>query len=299
MNIDHLKLFVRIAATNNISLAGKEFRLSPAVSSTYINKLEESLGVRLVHRTTRRVSLTEEGADFLPHAQEILASIETARAAVGAGHIRPQGTLRITAPASFGRMHIVPALSGFMQTYPELNIDLRLSDSIIDLVEGGFDVAIRNSHLSDSSMIARKLASDKRVICASPSYLAQMGEPKKPEELLEHHCINLTGLNDWVFETPNNKAHHIKPKIRLRMDNGEAVRDACVNGLGISICSVWCAYQQLRDGELVEILTEEALAIDTAIWAVYPSSRLLAPKVRAFIDYFVQSFGDTPYWEMH
>ena len=296
MNIDHLRLFVRVATLNNISAAGKELSLSPAVSSTYISKLEESLGVRLVHRTTRRVSLTEEGVDFLPYAQEVLASIETARSAVGVGSVTPQGTLRITVPASFGRMHVVPALPGFMQKYPELKLDLRLSDSILDMVEGGYDVAIRNSHLSDSSMIARKLAADTRIVCASPNYLSKMGEPVSPKELLKHRCICLTGLDEWLFQQQNN-VQRIKPKSSLRMDNGEAVRDACVNGLGVSVCSVWCAYQHLRSGELVQILEDYPLASDTAIWAVYPSSRLLAPKVRAFIDFFVESFGDVPYWE--
>lgn len=296
MNIDHLKLFLRIAATHNISSAGQELGLSPAVASTYINKLEDHLGIRLIHRTTRKVSLTEEGRTFLPHAEEVLASVDAAKAAVGAGNTSPSGTLRVTAPASFGRMHLIPALQGFMTQYPDLTIDFRLTDTIVDLVEGGFDIAIRNSDLEDSSLIARKLAPDTRIICASPDYLEKFGEPDSPEDLHKHHCINLIGLDTWTFNTPNGLVS-IKTKGHFRTDHGEAVRDACVNGIGITINSKWSAYKHLERGELVHILQDYPLVSDTAIWAVYPSSRLLAPKVRVFIDYFAEYFGDPPYWD--
>lgn len=177
MNNAHLKLFVRLAATHNISVAGAELSLSPAVASAQLSKLEQDLGVRLLHRTTRKVALTEEGKAFLPHAEDVLASVEAARAAVGAGESSPFGTLRVAAPASFGRMHLMPALKDFMQQYPKLSVDFRFSDTIVDLVEGGFDIAIRNAELKDSSLIARKLASDRRILTAAPSYLAKNGEP--------------------------------------------------------------------------------------------------------------------------
>ncbi len=297
MNIEHLKLFIRVAATNNISLAGKELGLSAAVSSAHINKLEEGLGVRLIHRTTRRVSLTEEGIDFLPHAKEVIESVELAKASVGSGSVSPQGTLRIAASASFGRMHIVPALADFLAQHSNLTLDLRLSDSIIDMVEGGFDIAIRNSSLNDSSLVARKLACDNRILCASPSYLEEHGEPASIEDLVNMDCVSLMGLEEWWFDLPQGR-QSIKPKNVVRMDNGEAVRDACINGMCITICSIWCAHEQLKSGELVQVLKDYPLVNDTAIWAVYPSSRLLAPKVRAFIDYFVTLFGDRPYWEI-
>jgi len=296
MNIDHLSLFVRIATTHNISMAGQALGLSPAVASTHINKLEENLGIRLIHRTTRRVSLTPEGEAFLPHAEDVLASVEAARASVGAGSSSPRGTLRIAAPASFGRMHLLPALSDFFIKYPELRVDLKLSDTIIDLVEGGFDIAIRNSALKDSSLIARKLSPDNRILCASPAYLASYGEPQTPSDLTQHQCITLMGLDNWAFHTAKGQ-QSIKAKGCFRTDNGEAVRDACINGLGITINSKWSVYKQLAQGTLVPLLKDYPLVSDTAIWAVYPSSRLLAPKVRAFIDYFVDHFGDNPYWE--
>jgi DNA-binding transcriptional LysR family regulator len=296
MNIEHLKLFVRLAATSNISMAGKELGLSPAVASAHIGKLEEGLGVRLVHRTTRRVSLTEEGIAFLPHAEEVLASVEIARASVGAGELLPKGTLRVTAPASFGRMHMLPQLKDFLARYPDLSVDLRLTDTLVDMVEGGFDIAIRNGDLKDSTLIARKLAPDRRIICASPDYLTKFGEPATPEELRQHQCITLAGLENWVFETPNGQ-QSIKPKGRLKTDHGDAVREACVDGLGLALNATWSVYKQLERGELVQVLRDYPLVSAAAIWAVYPSSRLLAPKVRAFIDYFSECFGSPPYWE--
>ncbi|WP_261840847.1 LysR family transcriptional regulator [Aliamphritea ceti] len=296
MNIEHLKLFVRLAATQNISQAGKELGLSPAVASLHINKLEDGLGVRLVHRTTRKVSLTEDGLAFLPHAEDVLSSVEAARASVGAGKVSPSGTLRVAAPASFGRMHLVPALEEFLSRYPDLYVDFRFSDSIVDMVEGGFDIAIRNAELKDSSLIARKLAADTRIMCASPGYLAKYGEPLVPADLAEHACVNLTGLEHWTFDTPDGPVT-VKASGRLRTDNGEAMRDASVAGAGISINSTWSAYKHLASGELIQILKDYPLVTDAAIWAVYPSSRQLAPKVRAFIDYYAECFAAPLYWD--
>lgn len=296
MNIEHLKLFVRLAVTNNISLAGQELGLSPAVASSHINKLEETLGVRLVHRTTRKVSLTEEGEAFFPHAEEVLSCVEAARASVGAGKSTPSGTLRITASASFGRMHLVPELKAFLSCYPELAVDFHFTDRIVDLIEGGFDIAIRNAELKDSNLMARKLAPDKRIVCAAPDYLTKFGEPSTPNDLRNHQCINLMGLESWGFDTPEGNLS-IKTKGRFRTDNGEAMRDACVDGLGIAINSTWSVYQYLQQGKLVHILRDYPLAGDSAIWAVYPTSRLLASKVRAFIDYFSERYSNTPYWD--
>ncbi|GAA6185173.1 LysR family transcriptional regulator [Aliiglaciecola sp. 3_MG-2023] len=297
MNLDHLKLFVRIAALNNISAAGNELHLSPAVSSNYISKLEESLGTRLIHRTTRKVSLTEEGRTFLPHAENVLMSVESAMASVGIGKVTPQGRLRITAPASFGRMHLVPALAGFLKHYPDIDIDLRLSDSIVDLVEGGFDIAIRDASLKDSSLIAKKLATDKRIVCASPDYIAEYGAPATPDDLQAHSCITLVGLDNWHFQT-DGTTQTIKVISRFTTDNGEATRDASVNGLGITVASTWSVYQHLKEKTLVPVLSNYPLLSETDIWAVFPSSRLLAPKVRVFIDYFTAYFGDIPYWDL-
>ena len=296
MNLEHLKLFVRLAAVNSISQAGEDLGLSPAVASSHLRKLEDSLGVRLLHRTTRHVALSEEGRAFLPHAEEVLASAEAARAAVGAGTTTATGTLRITASASFGRMHLIPGLAGFLARYPDLELDLRLTDTIVDLVEGGFDIAIRNSALKDSSLIARRLAPDKRILCASPQYLQRHGTPTRPAELKHHECLTLIGMDQWSFQH-ENRVEVIRIKGRIRTDNGEAVRDACAAGLGITLSSTWSLYRHLARGELVEVLPETPLVNETGIWAIYSSSRQLAPKIRAFLDYFSEYFGSPPYWD--
>ena len=296
MNIEHLKLFVRLAKTENISVAGHEIGLSPAVASSYLSKLEAGLGVRLVHRTTRKVSLTEEGVAFLPHAEEVLSTVEAARASVGAGKAAPSGTLKVTAPASFGRQHLIPALTRFIEKYPDITVDLRLSDTIVDLVEGGFDLAIRNAKRPNSTFVARQLAADKRILCAAPAYLERFGRPCSPTDLHNHHCIDLIGLESWTFAGPNGDIT-LKTTGRLRTDNGEAMRDACLAGLGIAINSKWNVYRHLQQGDLIEILPEYPLVSTAAIWAIYPSSRLLAPKVRSFIDHLSSYIGNPPYWE--
>lgn len=296
MNVDHLRLFVRIASTLNISNAGNELGLSPAVASSYMNKLEESLGVRLIQRTTRKISLTEEGETFLPHAEDVISSIDTARSAVGAGSLTPHGTLRITAPASFGRMHLIPALKGFMTQYPKLTVDLKLSDCILNVVEEGFDIAIRDAALNDSTLRAKKIADDRRIVVASPHFLRTHGEPKTPEDLLNHVCINLSGLETWHFDSKDGEKT-VKTNTVLKMDNGEAVRDACAAGLGIAISSTWCSYKKLNSGELVELLVDYPVKSNTDIWAIYPSSKYLSPKVRVFIDYLSDYFRDNLYWE--
>jgi DNA-binding transcriptional LysR family regulator len=164
------------------------------------------------------------------------------------------------------------------------------------LVEGGFDVAIRNSELKDSSLIARKLIDDRRILCASPDYLRKNGNPVTPKELIDHNCITLMGMDNWSFEH-GKYSINLKVNGNFRTDNGEAIRDACTNGLGITINSTWSAYKQIVRGELQQVLTDYPLNSQTAIWAVYPSSRQLAPKVRAFIDYFSAYFSDAPIWE--
>ena len=298
MNLDHLKLFIRAAHTYNISQAGKELGLSPAVASAHISKLEKDLGIRLLHRTTRKVSITEDGHAFVRYAEDVIDSIEAAKASVGIGNASPRGTLRIAAPASFGRMHLLPAIPKFLTKYPQISIDLKLSDTIIDLVEGGFDIAIRNAEMTDSSLIARKLAADTRVICAAPDYLSEHGLPTNPSDLYEHNCITLNNVDRWSFLGPEGQIN-IKAKGNFSTDNGEAIRDACIAGLGITINSRWSAYKELASGKLVELLPEYPLVSDTAIWAVYPSSRQLAPKVRSLIDYLIEYFGSVPYWDKY
>lgn len=296
MNVEHLRLFIRIAHLGNISMAGKELGLSPAVASNSINKLEQHLGIKLIYRTTRKVSLTSEGKSFLPHAENVINSVEQAKSSIGSGNITPEGKLRIAAPASFARMHLVPALDEFLVNYPKLDIELMLSDSIIDMVEGGFDIAIRDAELSDSSLIAKKLANDKRIICAAPTYIKKHGLPVSPADINDHFSVNLKGLETWHF-IDGSKETKATSKPRLTTDNGEVVRDACVQGLGLALLSTWCAYEKLISGELIQVMDNFPLISNTKIWAVYPSSRLVPVKVRAFIDYFHNHFQN-PYWDV-
>lgn len=296
MNPEHLNLFVRVANRHNISQAGEELGLSPAVASAHLTRLEQDLGIRLLHRTTRHVSLTDEGRVFLPHAEDVLATMEAAKAAVGVGHSAPSGLLRLTASASFGRQHLGPVIAAFMKTYPQVSVDFCLSDTIVDLVEGGFDVAVRNAPLKDSSLIARRLARDKRILCAAPAYLEARGVPQTPNDLQHHDVINLRGRDSWRFTTPSGIVQ-VKTHGRLKTDNGEAMRDACVAGLGLTINSTWNVYHQLMSGQLVEVLTDYPLASEAGIWALYPSSRQLSPKVRVFIDFLTAWFGEIPYWD--
>ena len=296
MNIEHLKLFLRLSVTKNISQAGADFGLSPAVAGAHITRLEESLGVRLVHRTTRMVSLTEDGVAFLPYADDVVARVEAARGAVNANDYVPQGNLRVTAPASFGTMHLMKGLQGFQERYGNLRVDFRFSDAIVDMVEGGYDIAIRNATLQDSTLIARRLAPDQRIVCAAPSYLKRAGCPTHPSELAKHQCINLYGLEQWQFKIGMGK-ESVKTSGLFTSDNGIAVRDACASGAGIALTSTWCSYELIQSGDLVVILKDFPVASDAAIWAVYPTARLVPPKVRAFIAYFSEFFGEQPYWD--
>lgn len=184
-------------------------------------------------------------------------------------------------------------MGNFLAQHAHLSVDIRLTDSMVDLVEGGFDVAIRNAQLKDSTLIAKKLATDQRIICVSPQYIAKHGKPETPDDLLNHQCINHAGLENWTFATKQGNVK-IKTTGNIRVDNGEAVRDACVNGMGISMCATWIAYEQIKTGELVSILQDFPLLDDAAIWAVYPSSRLLAPKCAHLLTTFLNIMVHPP-----
>ncbi|BCO18452.1 LysR family transcriptional regulator [Alteromonas sp. KC3] len=296
MNIDYLRLFVRVAHLSNITKAGAEFGLSSTVASTHLSKLEASLNVRLLHRTTRKVTLTDEGTILFHQAEDIISAIDHAKSTVGGGVPKPIGTLRVTAPSSFGRKHLMPYLNEFMAKYPDLVVEFHLSDSIVDVIEGGFDIAIRDAPLKSSSLVAKKLAVDKRIICASPQYLKTHGTPLTPEALKAHQCINLFGNEHWVFQGKQENIH-VKTSGSFKTNDGEAVLKACINGLGVAMTATWIAHEELSKSSIVQILEDYPLVHDAAIWAVYPSTKLLAPKVRAFIDHFAGCYGDPPYWD--
>ncbi len=297
MDLDDLSLFVRIARLSSISAAARDLNITPATASARLSAFEKRLGARLLHRTTRRATLTEDGRAFLPHAENVLDAAAAARAALGREQASPRGTLRIAAPSSFARMHIVPGLPEFTARYPDLKLDMRISDSVVDLVEGAFDVAVRYTELSDSSFVARRLAPDRRVVVASPDYIASHGRPEHPDDLDAHVCLVVGTLDVWTFTGPRGEPIAKRVTPTLRINDGEAVRDAASAGMGIALMATWCAADELRAGKLVPILADHRLVSTQTLWAIYPSSRELAPKVRVFVDWLVARFGPKPYWD--
>jgi DNA-binding transcriptional LysR family regulator len=290
-------LFMRAAALANLSAAAREFGLSPAVASARIAGLERMLGTRLLHRTTRRVSVTQEGEIFAAHARELLDAAEAARASVGRARAHPHGRLRVTMPSSLGRQHISPLIAAFLRAYPGVTVELRMTDQIVDLVDEGIDLAIRIGALKDSTLVARKLASNRRVLCASPAYLAAHGTPRHPADLAGHECVILADQRDWSFVTPTGVID-VRVSGRLVTDNGEVIRDALAAGIGIGLKSTWSVAPLLASGELVTVLDDYPLAQTVAIWAVYPSRAFVPPKTLAFIDFLAAQFGEPPYWDV-
>lgn len=292
-----MKLFVRIARLGSISAAARDLGLTPAAASARLAAFERRLGARLLHRTTRQATPTVDGLAFLPHAEHVLDAAEAAQAALGREQASPRGTLRVAAPASFARMHIVPGLPDFCARYPDLALDLRISDSVVDLVEGAFDVAVRYAVFGDSSFVGRRLAADRRVLVASPEYLRRRGRPSTPDDLADHACLVVGTLDLWTFMGADGKPIERKVVPALRINDGEAVRNAACAGLGIAWMATWVAADELRSGALVPVLPKFPLVSTQSLWALYPSSRELAPKVRAFIDWMVDRIGPEPYWD--
>ncbi|GJH17825.1 LysR family transcriptional regulator [Caballeronia novacaledonica] len=290
-------LFMRAAALANLSAAAREFGLSPAVASARIAGLERMLGARLLHRTTRRVSVTQEGEIFAAHARELLDAADAARASVGQAREHPHGRLRVTMPSSLGRQHISPLMPAFLRAYPGVSVDLRMTDQIVDLIDEGIDLAIRIGALKDSTLVAKKLASNRRVLCASPAYLAAHGTPRHPADLAGHECVILADQRDWSFVTPTGVID-VRVSGRLVTDNGEVIRDALAAGVGIGLKSTWSVAPLIASGELVTLLDDYPLAQTVAIWAVYPSRAFVPPKTLAFIDFLAAQFGEPPYWDI-
>jgi len=293
MDILSLRLFLRIAELGSVTAAAHDLSLSPASASARLVKLEETVGFRLFNRTTRAVSLTTDGETFLPYAQEMIETLETGLSAVRGQKAEVQGLLRMTMPGSFGRMYIIPALAEFQVRYPLVSLDLRLSDEVLDVVEGAYDLIIRNASLVDSSLIVRKLASDRRLLVASPSYLKRYGVPSTPDELANHKCVILGETTRWKFESGQT----VSVPHSYAVNDGEAMRKMIELGMGIGIKSVWNASKSLKSGLLVEVLPQFPLMTDAAIWVLYPSRRIVAPKVYAMIDFLLEQFQPVPPWE--
>ena len=288
-----LRLFLRIAELGSVSAAAYDLSLSPASASARLVKLEETVGFRLFNRTTRAVSLTTDGEAFLPYAQQMIETLETGLSAVKGQGAAAEGLLRITMPGSFGRMYIIPALADFHARYPLVSLDLRLSDTVLDVVEGAYDLIIRNAPLVDSSLIVRQLAPDQRLLVASPAYLERHGMPATPDDLAAHQCVVLAENHRWQFANGQT----ISVPRSFTINDGEAMRKMLEQGMGIGVKSVWNASASLKSGLLVEVLPDFSLVTEVSIWLLYPSRRIIPPKVHAMIDFLLERFQPVPPWE--
>ncbi len=295
-----LRAFVAVAEAQSFSNAARALRIAKSAVSRQVSDLEADLGARLLHRTTRSLSLTEAGRAYFERATRILADLDDANMAVGELQAAPRGRLRISAPMSFGFLHLMPALSDFMARYPEVVVDLAMNDRFVDLVNEGFDVAIRIGTLPDSSLIARQLAPARRVICASPAYLSAHGAPRAPNDLTAHVCLfnsNLRSAREWRFVSPDGAPLPVTVNGPLSVDNGDALRVAALRGLGLANLPTFIVGADLQSGALATVL-DSFVAQDLSINAVYPHSRHLSPTVRALIDFLVDRFGPEPYWDL-
>ncbi|WP_170334471.1 LysR family transcriptional regulator [Ruegeria arenilitoris] len=299
METDTLRLFVLAADKLNISAAGRELGLAPSVASAWMTKLEKSIGADLLHRSTRKVALSTEGLEFLPYARDIIAREDAARAALGQGRAEVSGTLRFTAPSTFAQLYIAPILPDFMEKQPKLRLDMRLSDKQFDLIEGSFDLAIRNAVLEDSTLRGRKLADDTRVLCASPDYLQKHGYPDTPEDLQHHHLVAFGNdapqrmvRDDGTFSEFDPNAGGCK----LIIDDGHSHKVATLSGAGIAPHSLWSVHSELSSGSLVRVLPDYTCFANTALWLIYPQTNVLSAKVRVFMDFLLERIGRNPEW---
>lgn len=290
-----LDVFAHVVTAKSMSAAGRQLNLSPAVISKRIARLEERVGVRLLQRTTRQLSLTEAGQGFYERVVSILASVEDAEAWVASGSGQARGTLRVSAPTSFGRMHIAPHLKPFLDRNPLVTVDLTLSDAFVDVIAEGFDVAIRIADLGDSSLVAKRLAPNHRVLCATPDYLATRGEPATIADLGNHTLI-AHNSDHWLLDGPEG-AVTVPVGGPLRTNSSEVVREALLAGVGIALRSTWDIGPELKSGQLRRVLPGYSVGRRVAIHAVYPSRRHMEQKLRSFIDYLGELYGATPYWD--
>lgn len=283
MNLQDVSLFLVITETRSLTQAAKRQGISAMAVSRRLAALENELGTRLLQRTTRSVSLTQEGAEFLPYAQALIDAEKGARALFSPTTRGATGLLRITAPSGFGRRNILPLVPELLAANPELSIDLQLSEDVVDIVGRGFDVAIRIAPLKDSTLIARKITDNPRVICASPGYLQTQGTPDVLDDLIQHNCLRLSSVPQWIFE---REGEMIKTRVegRFSSDNVEGIRDMCLKGLGIAQLTRWDVMKELCEGELIEISLSDVRPQALSVWALLPTTRYLPLRVSIFID---------------
>ena len=297
--LSDIAVFVQVVAKGSFTAAAEQLGLSKSVVSKYVTRLEEGLDVRLLNRTTRRLSLTEAGQILYSRSVRGLEEIEAAEAEVSKLHDTPSGKLRINTPMSFGIRHIAPAMATFAQRYPQLTVDMRLDDRQVDLIEEGVDLAIRIAELPDSSLVARRLSTCRHVVCASPAYLERHGTPKAPEDLSQHKVLTYQyqdSPNQWHMIAPDGRPVSVTLHGSIAMNNSLALLEAAKHGAGIMLTPSFVAGEAIKHGELVELLPGYR-AQELSIYAIYPERRHLLPKVKVFIDHMKAHLGDPPYWD--
>jgi len=297
---ENMDCFVRVVEAGSISAAAARMNVAKSAVSRRLKELEEHLGVELFHRSTRRMNLTDTGQQFYQQAVRILEDVLEAEHAASQAHGTLKGGLKVALPLSFGIMHMGPALQEFLRLHPQIAFDLDFNDRAVDLIQEGFDLAIRIAELPDSSLIARRLATIQSVMCASPDYLARMGTPTSPQDLRQHRCLVYSLLNDYEFwRLSDGQGNELKTKIKpyLKATTGEFLRDAAVDGMGIMLVPTFICYREIEQGRLVPIMQQYSRA-PSNVYAIYPQTRHLSQRVRALVDFLVQRFEGTPYWDL-
>lgn len=306
-NMDKLKAFesfVSVATRGSLSAAARAEGVAPAIMGRRLDALEAHLGVKLLVRTTRRLSLTTEGSAFLEDCQRLLVEVAHAEASVSAGGIQASGHLRITAPAGFGRRHVAPLVPRFYAEHPEVRISLNLSDRVVDLAAEGFDCAVRVGDLPDSSLVSVRIADNRRLCVAAPSYLQRRGTPQHPSELTAHDCLVLSSgasqTRGWAFRLPAEGGGHqvayVRPVGPLDCSDGQVLYDWCLAGDGIAWRSSWEVEAEIASGQLVPVL-ESFAAPPNGIYAVFPHAKHLPLRVRLWIDYLKHHYSQPGFWQ--
>ncbi|MGA0611490.1 LysR family transcriptional regulator [Caldimonas sp. KR1-144] len=296
--LKQIESFVAVATKGSLTAAANAEGVAPAVIGRRIDGLEARLGVKLLVRTTRRITLTHEGSAYLEDCQRLLSDLANAEAAVSAGGVKASGHLRVTAPAGFGRRHVAPLVPVFAQAHPEVSVSLNLSDRVVDIVNEGYDCAVRVGNLPDSSLVSIRLADNRRLCVATPAYLKRHGTPAHPGDLARHQCLSLSSdasqTRGWAF-TVEGEVIHLKPPGRLDCSDGQVLHDWCLAGHGIAWRSTWEVEHEVASGALVSVLDDFA-APPNGIYAVFAQRRHLPLRVRLWIDLLKQTYGEATYW---
>lgn len=289
MDIQDLRIFSRVAALQSLSAAAGELGLTPGAVSKRLQALEEELGARLFHRTTRSIRITEEGRLLVDHARRILDEVDRARASVGANVLAPRGLIKLATPATLARVVVFDAVTSFMRTYPEIEVVVNITDQSVNLQDDGYDVAIRTGEAPESSLISHRLASDHEVLVAAPRYIERHGEPTQSCDLTTHACLVLNEQTTWTL-TIEGRQVTARPGGRVRANDSEFLYQSALTGEGIMRVSRLRADDDLRSGRLVMVLPNYEVSPGSAIWAVYPSSRYVMPRLRVLLDFLADWF---------